>query len=138
MVSAEEELDEDGIQPTDVELHVLDRTKGSAPGMWVPAGHNVGESHPTRLPGESGFVRNGDGTVDFWVVDDAGGSFAVGAKAVQHDEQDDELPRVVPPVCGLGVLPATMATFAGLLLTPRRRRTWRPIDTQEIHQLRMR
>lgn len=123
MVFANEELDKEGVQPTDVEVHILDSAHGPPPGTWVAAGNNIGDSAPTGVFGESGFVHNGDGTVDFWLKHNAGGTFAVGAKALQRD--DDDVPRVAPPVCGLGMLPTMMVTFAGLVLTPRRRRMWR-------------
>ena len=67
-----DELDELGVDPQDVELLVLDSAQGSPPSVWIPAGINVGETAPTGILDESGFVVYADQTVDYWAARDIG------------------------------------------------------------------
>jgi hypothetical protein len=92
-----QELAAAGIEPADVEIHYLDPTQPPAPGQWVPAGgSDRGESAPTGIVGDSGYITDGDGSVTFWVIVDHLSVFAVGKpeKPVEPadgpDEPDDE------------------------------------------------
>ncbi|MCH9002292.1 MAG: hypothetical protein IIC02_06935 [Planctomycetes bacterium] len=125
------ELDDSAVDPEEVELHVLDTTLGPPPGVWVPAGFNIGESVPTGIVGDSGFEVYSDTTISFWAVRETVGIFAVGAAVVAqgdemppHDDDpgiaDDAGPRVVPPVCGLGLVPFSLVALTMLIAIRRR------------------
>ncbi len=126
MTFQEYELDDWSISPADVELHVLDTTQSPSPGTWIPAGVNIGQSEPTGIVGESGFVVYTDDSVDFWAVRDEPGVFAVGAKSSTQDDADDS--NVTPasptfsPVCGLGMIPCALAAMVTLISARTRRR----------------
>lgn len=85
MTFALDEIAELDVDPDDLELHALDPAAGGSPGVWVPAGKSVGESLPTTVVGESGFVVYADGSVDYWAVRTAGGTFAVGKPMRTHE-----------------------------------------------------
>jgi probable HAF family extracellular repeat protein len=123
------ELADHSIDPEDVQLHVLDSCCGSKPDTWMPAGVSIGRSEPTGIVGDSGFVVYTDDSVDFWAVRDAPGIFAVGA-ALEHDEPGNEIqeedlmptPGTLPGMCGLGMVPCSLAGVTALIVTKRRRR----------------
>ncbi|UCC32426.1 MAG: DUF3466 family protein, partial [Phycisphaerales bacterium] len=128
----DDELADRGVAPEDVELHVLDTTQDPPPGVWVPAGTSIGESLPTGVVGDSGFVVPADGTIRFWAVRDAPGVFAVGARAApqdgdaepEHPDDDGgETPagQSVPPICGLGTVQYALCCLVGLVVTRVRR-----------------
>ncbi|MCH8242649.1 MAG: hypothetical protein IH897_08570 [Planctomycetes bacterium] len=125
------ELDDSAVDPEEVELHVLDTTLGPPPGVWIPAGVNIGESAPTGIVGDSGFEVYSDSTISFWAVRETVGIFAVGAPAVTHDDgtpphdddpgvADDPSPQIVPSVCGLGLVPFILPVLATLVASRRR------------------
>ncbi len=121
----DDELADWGIVPADVELHVLDTTQGPPPGVWVPAGTCLGESPPTGVIGDSGFVVHADGSVDFWAVRDAPGVFAVGAKARQNTADPmSEDPDATPPprLCGAGIM---QTGLIGLVVLMAMTQLWR-------------
>jgi probable HAF family extracellular repeat protein len=113
-----EEIAELETAPTELELHVLDPLAGGSPGVWVPAGKDIGESPPTTTIGESGRTTHGDGTVDYWCVRDSGGEFAVG-KPIEDD--DDHAPRPTPRGCGAAMVPFFLFCAIALTLLKRRR-----------------
>ncbi|MCH7713636.1 MAG: ABC transporter permease [Chloroflexi bacterium] len=77
MVVGHDELDDLNLLSEELELHVFDE----ASSRWVPAGVNIGESAPTDIVGESGYVPNADDTITYWAVRDTLSLFAVGATA---------------------------------------------------------
>ena len=125
------ELDDSAVDPEEVELHVLDTTLGPPPGVWIPAGVNIGESAPTGIVGDSGFEVHLDTTISFWTVRETVGIFAVGASVEAHDDDtppddddpgvaDDPSPLIVPSVCGLGLVPFILPALAMLVASRRR------------------
>jgi len=121
-------LADSGVSPEDVELHVLDESQTPAPGVWIPAGVNIGESQPTGVVGDSGYVVYEDWSVDFWAVRDTPGIFAVGAGLAQEDPVDDEddddtSPNgpSLPRLCGVGMIPFSLVAVIALALTRVRR-----------------
>ncbi len=126
MTYSREELDELGVEPEDLELHVLDTAQAPPPGVWVPAGANIGEESPTGVVGDSGFVVYTDETVDYWAVREAVGVFAVGAGETRPDDNEGSARR--SPVtgsaapCGLGIIQAFMLVVLGLSAIEARRR----------------
>ncbi len=134
MTYTTDELAELGIDPQDVELHVLDPTQGSRPGVWIPAGTNVGETAPTGILDESGFVVYTDGTVDYWAIRDTQGIFAVGRAAGQRDsgpeppDDDDSTPGDPPRppgLCGIFMLQPLFVSGVILFVQRARRRRCR-------------
>jgi len=116
------ELADLGVGSKQVELHVFDPAQGSLPGRWIPAGKNIGESAPTGVLGESGFVAYTDGTLDYWAVRDKFGIFAVGKPTEEPPPPDGS---VRPPrLCGIGMLPPWFVV-AGMFLVLRRGRGFR-------------
>ena len=133
MSFADDELADSNVAPEDVELHVLDTAQGSAPGVWVPAGENIGESLSTGVVGDSGFAVYSDKTIDFWAVRKAPGTFAVGAKTTEQDTDGEPgdgdgdsgvtpTHAHVPRLCGLGMMQCALAGVAALIVTTTRRR----------------
>ena len=84
---------------------------------------NIGESAPTDIVGESGYVPNADDTITYWAVRDTLSLFAVGATAQGIDEQPDleqpipDLDIALPSMCGVGVIQAGLFSLACLMLT---------------------
>ncbi len=117
-----DELNALGVPAEDLALHLFD----SALSRWMPAGENIGESAPTDVVGESGFLPNVDDTITFWAVRDTLDLFAVGAPEQTFDP--DPQPDVpLPAMCGLGIVQAGLISLAGLMLIcTRRRRTTCP------------
>ncbi len=121
MVVTYDALDALSVWPEDLELHVFDQARS----RWVPAGVNIGESAPTGIVGESGFIPNLDDTVTYWAVRDALSLFAVGAAAEALDEEPspDQPDIPMPSMCGIGIIQAGLFSLAGLMLTSVCRRT---------------
>jgi probable HAF family extracellular repeat protein len=122
LMATAEELAVLEADPAELELHVLDTELGSPPGVWVPAGTNVGEASPTGVLGDSGFVEYADGNVDYWAVRDKLGIFAVGLSAPTDDEDPQPPPTTRRTgLCGIGLfLPLWMTTV--FLAIQRKRR----------------
>jgi len=120
MVSSVDELASLGLDPADVEIHVLDAGGDPPPGVWVAAGSNIGESASTRVVGNSGYFVKEDRTVSFWAVRDRAGVFAVGARS---DEKAGEANPIVPPprsssasvLCGAGAAQVALLGWVTLL-----------------------
>jgi probable HAF family extracellular repeat protein len=113
-----EEIAELESTPSELELHVFDPLTVGSPGVWLPAGKNIGESFPTTTIGESGRKTHSDGTVEYWCVRDSGGQFAVGKPIAAHDVQP---PRPTPRGCGPAMVPSFLFCAIALTLLKRRR-----------------
>jgi len=93
-------IEELGVEPGDLEVHVLDR-KPSAE-AWVPAGANRGASMPSGVVGESGYFTRDDGNLAYWAEVDSDGIFAVGRPVESTDTPAD---RPLSGMCGIGMVP---------------------------------
>ncbi len=100
MMFTADEIFQTGLRADELELYVLDQTQDPAPGMWVPAGSNIGESAPTGIVGESGYNVGLDGAVEYWAVRDSLSIFGVGAVA---DQCPDDPEKLTPRACGCGM-----------------------------------
>ena len=121
-VGTADEVAELGLEPEELELHVFDETLGLSPGMWIPAGDNIGESDPSDREGESGYYFHDDGTVNYWAVRANSGVFAVGLGAGPSDQDDldndsEDDPTPTPRVCGLGMLQVLVVGMFTLFVT---------------------
>ncbi len=93
-----DELNSAGVEPEDLQVHVLDVDTG----IWYPAGKNIGESAPTDVVGEAGFVIYEDGSIDYWAQLGGSGIFAVG-KPIANIERPST-PQQVPQLCGVALI----------------------------------
>jgi len=100
--------------PAELQLLVLDRTSGEPPGIWIPAGKNIGESAPTGIVGEAGYNFTAEGSVDYWAVRDVGGTFAV-ARAEADGNGPGSTPGG-PSVCGAAMIGPLLLGFLVLLV----------------------
>lgn len=115
MLFTAHEVQEVGLEPSEIELHYFD-SSAMGGGRWKPVGQNVGETNPTAVPGESGWVRHRNGSMEYWGVRDGGGEFAVGKP---QSEETGEPPRPVPRGCGPAMLPYLFIGAIGLTLLRR-------------------
>jgi len=108
------------VDPDDMELHVLDSLSVDA-GAWLPGGKNIGQSPPTTIKGDSGYMTASDGSVDYWAVRAEGGTFAV-RQTIAVDPAPDR-PNQTPPSrpCGLAMIQPLFACIVVLLMWNRRR-----------------
>jgi len=111
------------LESGDLELHVLNSAGDDATAKWVPAGANVGESAPTDVVGESGFVELDDGLVDYWAVRNGGGTFAVGPRDIENDPSPPPPGDVsMPRTCGIAAVQPLLLCCGVLLLARGRQR----------------
>ena len=120
MTFTREEVSELGVDPTSLQIHVLD-TNGDGESVWIPAGVSLGESLPSDTVGDTGFIEYDDGAVEYWAVRNSGGTFAVGKPVYSNPDGDSEAPRPgVPALCGVAMIQALFGCSMVLLAS----RSW--------------
>lgn len=143
------ELAFEALSESEVEMHRLDETLAPPPGVWEPAGVNVGLATPTGIVGDSGYHFRTDGALAYWTVRDTLSHFAVGLAQVDEEPEDpdrepsgtpdDEPAQPVPPddeaeddpsrpanccPCGMAGAPMWMMMLSGLMVLRQRTRRW--------------
>ena len=115
---AVEEILEREVDPADLMLHVL-TPSGNGRTVWLPAGKAIGESPPTGVVGEAGYVLDTDDSVVYWAVRNSGGTFAVSKPlAVDVASPATQAPRL----CGIGAIPPLLLNMTVFALLRTRRR----------------
>lgn len=118
MMVSDTELQALGVVPQEMGLHVLAADAPSGVAQWALAGTPLDAAEPTSRPGDSGYVDPGNGTIEYWAVRHAGGTFAVG----RAELVDTPAPMNAPHFCGMGALFAVV--MVSLCLTMFRFMRW--------------
>lgn len=92
-------------------------------GHWKPVGTSIGQSSPTAVPGDAGWLRRGDGTIEYWGVQNSGGEFAVGKPMPEVSQPP---PRPAPRGCGAAMLPFVLSCVVSLTIV----RRWSPASVR--------
>lgn len=124
MMFTADEIFETGLRADELELYVLDESQDPPPGVWVPAGSNIGESEPTGIVGESGYSVGSDDGVEYWAVRAAPSVFAVGAMAAEDTVDPWPVPNFCGS-CGAGMLQMLLPALAFLTMVKTMRRRFR-------------